>query len=190
MSEIIKKILSLIDIRIFGGEEMADETNITEWFKEYHNDILNFLIYYTGMVDVEDLVQEVFIRAVRHVHKFKGKSNPRTWLISIARNVAIDEMRSRRKEDTKRNRIMHDIGFVPQCLSPEELFELNEIKAELYTTMKTLKLSYYDVLILRGIKELTVEETAETLNWSPHKVNLTYHRALKALEKKMRRSSL
>ncbi|CAG9621316.1 RNA polymerase sigma factor [Sutcliffiella rhizosphaerae] len=69
--------------------------------------------------------------------------------------------------------------------SPEELLRLSETKAELYATMKTLKQTYYDVLIYRGIKELSVTETSQVLNWSESKVNLTYHRALKALEKKM-----
>ncbi|MGD6774653.1 RNA polymerase sigma factor [Sutcliffiella horikoshii] len=83
---------------------MRNEIEITDWFQEYHNDIYNFLIYYTGSMDVEDFVQETFLKAVRNIHKFKGESNPRTWLISIARNVAIDESRKRRKEEIKRNR--------------------------------------------------------------------------------------
>jgi RNA polymerase sigma-70 factor (ECF subfamily) len=167
---------------------MIVDNDITDWFKEYHDDIFNFLIYYTGSLDVEDLVQEVFIKAVRNIHKFKGNSNPRTWLISIARNVAIDDVRKRKKEEIKRNRFKQFNGLKKLQDSPEELLGLSETKAELYTTMKTLKQTYYDVLIFRGIKELSVYETAQALNWSENKVKLTYHRALKALEKKLGRS--
>jgi RNA polymerase sigma-70 factor (ECF subfamily) len=164
---------------------MRQENEITDWFREYHNDIYNFLIYYTGGMDVEDLVQETFVKAVRNIHKFKGDSNPRTWLISIARNVAIDESRKRRKEETKRNRLLQFSVSAKGSDSPEEIVGLSETKAELYVAIRTLKQSYYDVLMFRGINELSVQETAQALKWSENKVNLSYHRALKALEKKM-----
>ncbi|MFE7064019.1 RNA polymerase sigma factor [Sutcliffiella sp. NPDC057660] len=164
---------------------MREENELTDWFREYHNDIYNFLIYYTGGMDVEDLVQETFVKAVRNIHKFKGEASPRTWLISIARNVAIDESRRRRKEETKRNRLLHLSGSAEGADSPEDIVGLSETKAELYVAIRTLKQSYYDVLMFRGINELSVQETAQALNWSVNKVNLSYHRALKALEKKM-----
>ncbi|MGD6831092.1 RNA polymerase sigma factor [Sutcliffiella halmapala] len=164
---------------------MREENEITDWFREYHNDIYNFLIYYTGGMDVEDLVQETFVKAVRNIHKFKGNSNPRTWLISIARNVAIDESRKRRKEETKRNRLLQLSLSAKGSDSPEEIVGLSETKAELYVAIRTLKQSYYDVLMFRGINELSVQETAQALQWSENKVNLSYHRALRALEKKM-----
>ncbi|WP_404428179.1 RNA polymerase sigma factor [Sutcliffiella horikoshii] len=164
---------------------MREEYDVSDWFKEYHNDIYNFLIYYTGGIDVEDFVQETFIKAIRNIHKFKGESNPRTWLISIARNVAIDESRKRRKEEIKRNRLLRFSMTVKGSDSPEEMVGLSETKLELYRAIRLLKQSYYDVLMLRGINELSVQETAQALNWSESKVNLSYHRALKALEKKM-----
>lgn len=164
---------------------MREENEITDWFKEYHSDIFNFLIYYTGCMDVEDFVQETFVKAVKNIHKFKGESNPRTWLISIARNVAIDESRKRRREEIKRKRYLQFSLTAKGSDSPEEIVGLSETKLELYTAIRTLKQSYYDVLMLRGINELSVLDTAQALNWSESKVNLNYHRALKTLGKKM-----
>lgn len=164
---------------------MKEDYEVKDWFREYYNDIFNFLIYYTGTKDVEDLIQETFVKAVRNIHKFKGDSNPKTWLISIARNAAIDESRKRRKEETKRNRLMRLSGMEMTPDSTEIIVGLNETKFELYTAIRMLKQSYYDVQMLRGINELSVQETAQALKWSENKVNLTYHRALKALEKKI-----
>ncbi|MFC0476287.1 sigma factor-like helix-turn-helix DNA-binding protein [Robertmurraya beringensis] len=39
------------------------------------------------------------------------------------------------------------------------------------------------MIILRGIKELSVSETASILHWNENKFRITYHRALKALQK-------
>lgn len=162
---------------------MADNKLITAWFHQYNNDILNFLIYYTGRIDVEDLVQEVFIRALRKMNTFQELSNPKTWLFSIARNIAIDEMRKQKREKDKQQKLLH---FHDQTYSnsPEEIYRLNETNKEIYQTIQTLKQNYRDVLILKGIKELSVKETAEILHWSENKVKVTYNRALKALEKK------
>ncbi|MHB1519098.1 MAG: sigma-70 family RNA polymerase sigma factor [Acidimicrobiales bacterium] len=43
----------------------------------------------------DDLAQETFIRAVAALPRFRGESSARTWLLSIARHVCLDEVRSR-----------------------------------------------------------------------------------------------
>ncbi|MBP1947207.1 RNA polymerase sigma factor [Virgibacillus litoralis] len=163
---------------------MAEKEVITRWFHEYSDDILNFLIYYTGCVEVDDMVQEVFIKALNRIDTFNELSRPKTWLFSIARNVAIDEIRKWKREKNK----IEKVGSYKEqkgTQSPEEIYQLNETNRELYRIIKTLKQSHRDVLILRGIKELNIKETAAVLHWSENKVKVTYHRALKALEKKL-----
>jgi RNA polymerase sigma-70 factor (ECF subfamily) len=43
----------------------------------------------------DDLAQDVFLRAVRALPTFRGDSSARTWLLSIARNACMDELRTR-----------------------------------------------------------------------------------------------
>ncbi|MGJ7910099.1 RNA polymerase sigma factor [Neobacillus sp. LXY-1] len=153
---------------------------ISEWFYLYNKDIYHFLVYYMGSSDVEDLVQEVFIRAIKGFDTFQGKSSPKTWLLSIARHVGIDEIRKR-----KRSRMMQLFGFREEETAketPEEILQLNETNRLLYEAIQSLKANYRDVIILRGIKELSVSETASILNWNENKVRITYHRALKMLQ--------
>ncbi|WP_079710546.1 RNA polymerase sigma factor [Paraliobacillus ryukyuensis] len=162
---------------------------ITDWFYQYNKDVYHFLVYYTGSEDVEDMVQEVYIRAIKGFDSFQGKSSPKTWLLGIARHVGIDEVRRK-----KRVRILHvDYFYKENELkdenSPERILQLNEEHKQLYRIIKSLKSNYKDVIILRGIKELTVAETASVLNWNENKVRITYHRALKILQKKKRRLS-
>lgn len=130
---------------------------------------------------MEDLVQETFIKAIKFCDTFQGDSSPKTWLYSIARNVAIDEQRKRKR------RWMVSLPFMEKYemkdeQTPEKIFELDEEKRELYQSIKTLKQTYQDVLILRGIEDLSVEETSAVLHWSENKVRVTFHRAIKALQ--------
>lgn len=164
-----------------SGEKWMDHNKISEWFYQYNKDIYHFLLYYIGSSDIEDLVQEVFIRAIKGFDTYQKKSSPKTWLFSIARHVGIDELRRR-----KRLRITYLNAFVEEQTrdeSPEEILQLNEKNKMLYKAIQSLKANYRDVVILRGIKELSVSETASVLNWNENKVRITFHRALKTLQK-------
>ncbi|WGV61091.1 RNA polymerase sigma factor [Brevibacillus brevis] len=154
---------------------------IEQWFLTYSQDVYRFLVYYTGRTDIDDLVQETFIRALKAMQGTEVE-NPKTWLFAIARNVAIDERRK-----AKLISWLPDI-FLQHLVSPdktpEESLMLSENKRLLYEMINQLKSSYRDVLILRGIKGLSSKETAEVLGWTEAKVNLTLHRAIKAIQNK------
>ncbi|WP_338029528.1 RNA polymerase sigma factor [Gracilibacillus alcaliphilus] len=164
-----------------GGHEM-DEELITDWFNSYADDIYRFLIYYTSNTDVEDLVQEVFIKAMDRYSSFKGDSSPKTWLITIARHLAIDEARKQKRKDW-RKLIKSYVHKTEE--SPEDQHLKQERKLNLHHSIHLLKQDYRDVIILRGIEDLSIRETAAILNWSESKVRVTFHRALKALKQEM-----
>jgi RNA polymerase sigma-70 factor, ECF subfamily len=164
-----------------GDDHLMISNKISEWYSLYNKDIYHFLVYYIGSSDVEDLVQETFIRAIKGFDTFQQKSSPKTWLFSIARNVGIDEMRKRKRLRRKQN-----ISFLDEQSdkgTPEKILQHNENNRMLYQAIQSLKDNYRDVIILRGIKELSVAETASILNWNESKVRITYHRALKTLQK-------
>lgn len=137
---------------------------ISEWFYLYSNDVYNFLVYYTGTTDVEDLVQEVFIKAGRGLNSYKNLASPKTWLFTIARNIAIDEARKKESKINK-NSTAFDEGFWKQqtTANPEHILLKREEQRELYLSISKLKKKFREVLILRGIQGLSVRETAQIL---------------------------
>ncbi|WP_301172476.1 RNA polymerase sigma factor [Brevibacillus nitrificans] len=151
---------------------------IEQWYRTYSNDVYRFLVYYTGRRDTDDLVQETFIRALK-ADRQSEIVNPRTWLFSIARNVAIDEQRKKKLRNWLPDLFLQHL--MSSDKTPEESLELGENKRMLYDAINQLKRSYRDVLILRGIKGLSSKETAEVLGWSEAKVHITLHRAMKAV---------
>lgn len=160
-----------------------DEELITDWFDAYADDIYRFLLYYTSTSDVEDLLQEVFIRAIERYDSFHGDASPKTWLISIARHLAIDEARKRNRRDWRKLISLYETRN--EQTSEERQIE-KERKIHLHQVISNLKQNYRDVVILRGIEELSIKETASVLNWSESKVKVTFHRALKALKPKVK----
>lgn len=168
------------------GIQKMSTSRISDWFHQYSNDLYHFFVYYLGSTDVEDLVQEVFIRAIKKQDSFQEKSSPKTWLFSIARHIAIDEIRRKQRGRVKEFIFKQSVDSY-STNTPEQVLEFNETNKELFKAIQTLKKSYRDVVVLRGIKELSVSETAEILNWKEEKVRLTFHRALKALQNEKER---
>ncbi|WP_409299819.1 RNA polymerase sigma factor [Peribacillus sp. SCS-155] len=154
---------------------------IHQWYETYHQDTYNFLVYYIGSRDVEDLVQEVFIKAFQKLEKYESRSEPKTWLLAISRNVAIDFFRKNKAHYFLPESFLYHMSSRDK--NPQELLLEDETKNELYRLINQLKPTYRDIIILRGIMELTPDEVASVVNWSKTRVNLTFHRAIGALKK-------
>jgi RNA polymerase sigma-70 factor (ECF subfamily) len=71
----------------------GDGAAATELIRATQRDVMRFLAPLTASADVEDLTQETFLRALRGLPEFAGRSSVRTWLFSIARRVAADHVR-------------------------------------------------------------------------------------------------
>ena len=74
-----------------GGEERAFQ----ELVERYQTRLLNFIYRTIGDREkAEDLVQEVFIRVYRHIHRFDRTKKFSTWVYTIASNLAKNELRN------------------------------------------------------------------------------------------------
>jgi RNA polymerase sigma-70 factor (ECF subfamily) len=157
---------------------MADYI-IEEWFQKYEQDITSFLIYYTGSMDVEDQVQDTFLIAMNKMSRFKGDAHPKTWLISIARNIVIDNYRRKKVWQ----RIKHFLSHEKNLNNVVEEHSIKKLEnAQLHKAIRQLSSQNLEVVILRGILELSSKETSVILKCSQNKVNVTYHRSLKKLK--------
>ena len=160
-----------------------------EIYDLYHQDIYQFLFYMTKNRELtEDLVQEVYIRVLKSYSQFQGKSSLKTWLISIARNVAIDYFRKEKKKGWKSIIPFYgkkNLELRDQNPMPEEVAIQNDLVKLLYQCMDYCTLDQKTVLIARYIQDLSITETAEVLGWTESKVKTTQHRALKNLKKHM-----
>ncbi|QHT46908.1 RNA polymerase sigma factor SigX [Halobacillus sp. ACCC02827] len=157
-----------------------------ELYKQHHRDLFQFLIYMVkDRAVAEDLVQEVYIRVIKSYHSFRKQSSEKTWLLSIARHVAIDYFR---KQKRKRDRIIETFDWTKNKESlrdglplPEEVAVMNEEVKEMYRALDKCSFNQRSVLILRYMQGMSIQETAEALSFSESKVKTTQHRGMKAL---------
>ncbi|GEO25906.1 ECF RNA polymerase sigma factor SigM [Alicyclobacillus acidoterrestris] len=154
------------------------DSAIARLFDEFADDIYSFLVYYTGTRDVDDLVQETFIKALRGLSKFEGRSSPKTWLLHIAKNVAVDHYRKSRRHEFVADDLLRDVDSGQR--TPEELAELKDSRDSILQLLSQLKPIYREVILCRTVMDMTVEETARALNCSGNRVRVIFHRAIKA----------
>ena len=71
---------------------------VEELYRTYKQDVYGYLLSLTRDPSLaEDLLSETFLKAIQSLPKFRGDSTSKTWLLGIARNVWLQELRRRRK---------------------------------------------------------------------------------------------
>lgn len=156
---------------------------ITNWYHLYSDSIFKFIMMMINDYhQAEDLTHDTFIKAYKSHHSFQKKSQPKTWLFSIAHNNTVDYIRKQ-----KPIKIFQEVlqTLKDSAPLPEDVLEIRESSVELYKALSKLKSSYREVIILRKINEFSTRETSEILNWSEGKVKTTLYRAIPDLEKEL-----
>jgi RNA polymerase sigma-70 factor (ECF subfamily) len=129
----------------------------------YQRMVFHYLSNFLFPVQVqEDLAQETFLRAYRNIAGFdlqKGASFS-TWLITIARNLAINERAkiSRRKE---RPDGFEDENHGGIEKSPQEILEQRRLKSRIHDAVSRLPEKFHSAVILSYFDELSLEEIAQ-----------------------------
>ncbi|HNT25628.1 MAG TPA: sigma-70 family RNA polymerase sigma factor [Anaerolineales bacterium] len=134
--------------------------------------------------DAEDVLQETFLKAFRHLKNFDGRSKLSTWLFRIATNEALMLLRRRRPGQVSLDEpVMGDEGdqeplqIVDWCCLPEKEMMSQEARKHLDAAIDQLPHSLRVVFLLRDIEDLSTLETAEVLGLSETAVKTRLSRA-------------
>ncbi|MDN4606721.1 RNA polymerase sigma factor [Sporosarcina highlanderae] len=155
--------------------------HISELFNQFHRDVYHFALYFTNnKQDAEDITQETFLKAMKNLHQLKDPQKVKTWILSIARFTAVDWIRKqklRRLFTITASTVTHEEDMNSRRVIGEENWK------DLQQALLKLKPHYRSVIIMRGLNELSVKETAEALQCSEGKVRVDFHRAIQELKK-------
>lgn len=130
--------------------------------------------------DCEEVMQQAYISAYRHLHQFEGRSSFATWMTKIA----LREAAARNKKTIS---LLH---LVPELQGESSMNDIREpspdpetraVAADLMQHVEAevaaLPETYRSVLLLREVEGLSTEETAECLEVSVEVVKTRLHRA-------------
>ncbi|MFA9555782.1 RNA polymerase sigma factor [Evansella sp. AB-rgal1] len=158
---------------------------LEKWYQLYSDAIFKYICMMTrDYQQAEDLTQETFIRAYNNMETFERKSETKTWLFRIAHNMTIDYLRKNKPLRILESFLLNKKDTAPL---PEDVLHMKENIREIYRALGNLKHSYREVIILRKIKDFSIQETSDILGWSENKVKVTLHRAMPLLQKELGR---
>ncbi len=127
--------------------------------------------------EVDDLVQDVFLQALRRVHTLRDPAAFGPWLAMIARNRATDyHRRAQETSELSEEIAVHD---APQAEAVAVL-----------SAIKTLPEAYSETLILRLVEGMTGPEIAARTGLTPASVRVNLHRGMKLLREKLEGGSI
>jgi RNA polymerase sigma-70 factor (ECF subfamily) len=172
--------------RIARGLRQRDVTLLHALVEQYQYRLVRYLIYLLGRHDeVDDLVQETWLRVLERGRSYDGRSRFEPWLFTIARHLAIDHMRKRRTVSLE----AEDDGESPLPASsdpsPFLLAARTEDSQRLAHSMQTLDFIYREVLVLRFQEDLSLQEVAAVIDAPVSTVASRIYRGLRTLREQL-----
>ena len=180
-----------IEARMISAVLAGDTEQYYALIKPYERAVYRIaLSFVKNESEAEDVAQEAFLKAFRDLASFRGASRFSTWLISITLNEARRRLRRQSSLHMESLDEPRDNGtrISPALLRdwreiPSEALERREVRALLEEAIDRLSPIYREVLVLRDIEEMSIEETSVALSISPASVKVRLHRARMMLQK-------
>jgi RNA polymerase sigma-70 factor (ECF subfamily) len=166
------------DARLVLEARDGDNAAFTRLYERYARVVHGLLLSRIPRVDIEDLVQEVFVTAWRRLDALREPAAFGGWLSMIARNRATDYRRRRAKEA--------EVDLPEDVAAHDATAERTEALAALHV-VRSLPEAYRETLVLRLVEGLTGPEIAERTGLTPASVRVNLHRGMKLLREKLDR---
>lgn len=142
----------------------------------YEKQIFSYLFRHTGLrQDAEDLAQDTFLKAYRHIKNIDLSQSFRAWLYAIATNTLYDWLRRKRRR--KEFFILDDPVRPLETIDDSRPYELIETTDAVERALLKLKPEYQTVLLLYYTHELRYLDIAAALNLPVNTVKTYLRRA-------------
>ena len=160
---------------------------LTTQFVTFQGELKSFILRMTAsMQDTEDILQETYVRAHTKIDSFRGESSLKTWIFTIASNLARDMLKSKKRwpetvTDICREEALGNRSFFQEAMhireaSPQGNFEIKEHIAFCFTCIsKSLPLDQHIVILLKEVYNFKVNEIAQIVQLSEAMVKYHLH---------------
>jgi len=183
------KIRSIADKKISDNDIvrriLTGEKELYEILLRRNNQTLYRVVrsYLKEEKEIEDIMQNTYLKAFEKLYQFKHRSKFTTWLIRIGINEALTRLKEKGKyftfyesEDKSSKLNLLELPDSKQ-VNPEKKMIRQEAKHMLEKAIDKLDLKYRAVYMLREIEEMSISEISDCLKLSTTNVKVRLHRA-------------
>ncbi len=172
------------DSRLVEAARQGDRTAFGRLYDRYARMVHGILLARVPLREVDDLVHDAFLLALRQLHTLRDSSRFGAWLAAIARNRATDYHR----------RAVEEVEL-PESLSADETsggahgLELDDEAGRLLAVIRELPETYREPLLLRLVEGMTGPEIAAHTGLTHGSVRVYLHRGMQQLREKLASAS-
>jgi RNA polymerase sigma-70 factor (ECF subfamily) len=166
-----------IDETLFARIAEDDMAAFEELYRETERSVYAFVLsILKNHDDALDVAQDTYLRIRAAAHLYKPMGKPMAWVFTIARNLSISKIRSRKLSDSVQvDDLENDLSFSYVTDSGDKLV--------LQAAFKILGDQEREIILLHTVSGFAHREIAESLNMPLSTVLSKYHRGLKKLKK-------
>ena len=177
--------------RLVAAHLAGDPLAFGQLVLRYRGPLLNFVARMIGDRErAEDLVQEVFIRVHRHLHRFDQSRKFSTWIYTIASNLAKNELRNRSRSPLVLDQSFRDargddetrrpLQFEDASTRPDQLFANRHLRELVDSAVARLAEHHRQVFVLRELEGRSYGEIASITHCNLGTVKSRLNRARRA----------
>jgi RNA polymerase sigma-70 factor (ECF subfamily) len=156
----------------------GDEAAFDTVYDAFNLRLFTFLLRLGRRHDVaEDLLEETWLRLVKHAPRLQPDTRLGAWLFTVARNLHVSYVRSRVIEDSTTAGLMTLWPFSIERSSPFEATAANELERRIERALASLPPASREVLLLIGVAGLDHSDAADVCGITPQALRQRLHRA-------------
>jgi RNA polymerase sigma-70 factor, ECF subfamily len=174
-------VLARLDADVLAERANEDLEAFAELYRRYLCPIYRFVrAQVADEATAEDITAQVFFRALRSAGTFRGEGSYESWLFRIAQNSVASWYKDRSRGDIAVERVPESADPSP---SPASHLILEEARDVLWRTVAQLPSTQREVVAMRYLSDLSVDEIAKLTRRSRGAVRILLHRARSKLRK-------
>ena len=173
--------------RILGGEKELYEILVKRNNQKLYRIVRSYL---KDDAEIEDIMQDTYIKAFTKLNLFQMHSQFSTWLIRIGINESLARLREKGRVydlNAPLDHLSNTILEIPDSrqLNPQEKMIHSEAKQLLENAIDSLDIKYKTVYVMKELEEMSLKEIAIALDLSVANVKVRLHRSKDMLKEKL-----
>lgn len=168
-----------IDAALVARWQAGDERAATELVHRHAPALARFAANLGERDEVDELVQDTFVRAFQALDTFRAESSLRTWLFTIARRLVLDRRRAGTRRRAREVDVEADAATEHTAL---DVVVADETQARLRRAVERLTPTQREVFTLRVAEGRSYKEIASIAGTTEGAARVHYHNALRAVK--------
>jgi RNA polymerase sigma-70 factor, ECF subfamily len=167
------------DLDLVARWKAGEQRAATLLVERHASAVARFVTSLGARDDVEEVVQDTFVRAFASLDGFRGESSLRTWLFTIARRLVLDRRRAARRRGEQVEVQESDVATEYDSLDG---VVADETQRRLQAALAKLSPTQREVFVLRVSEGMSYAEIAETVGTTEGAARVHYHNAMRTIK--------